>query len=110
MRIHPCLEIVELNGTKSIRCCRCGHLFCSADQNYKEHALLRVRDLAEAGRRAVPEGREPLILYQEFYCPGCTVLLEVDAYCPELDADDPIVWDIQIDLSDRDEDGSPFEQ
>ena len=69
---------------------------------------MRVRDLSEAGRRAVPEGREPLILYQEFYCPGCAVLLEVDAHCPALDADDPIVWDIQIDWSDRGGDGSPF--
>jgi len=98
MRIHEYLEIVEgPEKVRVIRCIRCGHLFCSANENYKEHALFRERKPASLPLREVLSGEDASVIYQEFICPGCGTLLEVDPFCPELEeGNDPIVWDIQV--------------
>jgi acetone carboxylase, gamma subunit len=97
MRIHEYLEIAtDEKGERQIRCLRCDHRFCGPEENYKLHALVRVRELADVPLRSLRSGEPPFVRYQEFICPGCGTLLEVDAVCPALDADDPIVWDIQI--------------
>lgn len=97
MRIHEYLEIAPNDrGERMIRCLRCGHEFCGPDENYKLHALVRVRDLEELPLRSLRSGEPPFVEYQEFICPGCATLLEVDSFCRELDGDDPVVWDIRI--------------
>lgn len=97
MRIHEYLEIADnKEGKKIIRCLKCGHEFCDARENYKLHALYRERDLKDVKLRSLISGEPTFVLYQEYICPGCGTLLEVDTYCPELDKDDPVVWDIQI--------------
>jgi len=102
IRIHEYLEIASNDGgERVIRCLRCGHELCPADQNYKLAALVRVRDLADVPLRSLRSGEPPFVRYQEFICPGCATLLEVDAFCPELDADDPVIWDIQLAGDDR---------
>lgn len=100
MRIHEYLEIVSKeDGAKVIVCSRCGHEFGGADENYKRHALYIERDLKEWPNRAPVSGDGMFVVYQEYICPGCGVLLEVDNYCPDLDSEEEkILWDIQIDL------------
>jgi len=98
VRIHEYLEILDdPEEGRLIRCVRCGHRFCRADENYKEHALYIERKLDTLPLRQVLSGEDSFVVYQEFLCPGCGTLLEVDAYCPQLEeGNDPIIWDIQI--------------
>ncbi len=97
MRIHEYLEIVpKEDGTRVIRCTKCGHEFCGAAENYKEYALLWERNLDDIPLRRPISGDEMFTRYHEFICPGCGTLLEVDLFCPELDGDAPIIWDIQL--------------
>lgn len=94
IRIHEYLEIVEKNdGSKVICCINCGTEFCDPGQNYKNYALRWVRNPREI--KEVAEGEEPLELYQEYICPGCGKLLQVDSWCPLIDTDEP-VWDIDV--------------
>lgn len=96
MRIHEYLEIVEKpEGQKVIRCIKCGYEFCDARENYKRYALYRERDLSDVKLRSLSSGEPTVVVYQEYICPGCATLLQVDTLCPELE-EDPIIWDIQI--------------
>ncbi len=93
LRISEYLEIVEkTDGSKAICCMRCENEFCAPGGNYKKHALRRVTDLREVKR--VGPG-EPITRYQEYVCPGCGTLLEVDAWCEAVDTDEPL-WDIDV--------------
>lgn len=94
MRIHEYLEIDATS--KVIRCLKCAHEFCDSRSNYKEYALYRERPLSDFTSRRLRSKEEPFVVYQEYYCPGCGVLLEVDPYCEALDKDQKIVWDIQV--------------
>ena len=97
MRISEYLEIVtKSSGQKVIRCIKCEHEFCGAQENYKKHTLVLERDLKDLPLRSPISGDPMFTRSQEFICPGCGTLLQADTYCPELDADNPIVWDIQI--------------
>ncbi len=96
LRIHEYLEIVEREGGRKVICClRCGHEFCAAHDNYKKHALRRVRDLSDVRLRSLATGEPSVLKQQEYICPGCATMLEVDVWCPELGEDEP-VWDIQV--------------
>lgn len=100
MNIHEYLEIAEKPGRGKIIVCRkCGYEFCGPEDNYKLHALYREVDLNGWPKRK-PSSDDPMfIVYQEYICPGCGVLLEVDNYCPALDSEeDKILWDIQLDV------------
>jgi len=93
LRMHEYLEIAERDdGKKIIRCIKCGYEFCDARENYKKYALRWTRDLSEV--KQVPE-RVSSCYYQEYICPGCATLLQVDIWWPTLDSDEPL-WDIQI--------------
>ncbi len=98
MRIHEYLEIVtKADGEKIIVCRKCGHEFCQANQNYKRHALYLERTLQDWPQRRPASGEDMFVVYQEYVCPGCGVLLEVDNYCPALDSEDEkILWDMQL--------------
>lgn len=94
MRIHEYLEIVEKDtGEKVISCVKCGNEFCTPEDNYKKYALRWKRNLSEL--KQVLENEPILEYYQEYICPGCGTLLQVDACCPQLDTDEPF-WDIDI--------------
>jgi acetone carboxylase gamma subunit len=45
--------------------------------------------------KKVPESEESITYYQEYICPGCGTLLQVDTWCPEIDRDEPL-WDFQV--------------
>jgi len=94
VRISEYLEIVEkIDGTKVICCIKCGNEFCAPGDNYKKHTLRITKDIREM--KKVTEGVEPLEYYQEYICPGCGTLLQVDTWCPLIDSDEP-VWDTDV--------------
>ena len=99
LRISEYLEIVEVDGRQLVRCVKCGHFFCDVRENYKNHALVRERDLADVKLRSLLS-KEPIwVLYQEYICPSCGTLLEVDNVCPQLDsAEEWVLWDVQLKL------------
>jgi acetone carboxylase gamma subunit len=98
MRIHEYLEIVNKDERKVIRCLKCGYIFGSAKENYKKGCLVREREFNEVMNPTFCLSKEkPFERLQEFICPGCGLLLEVDVVVPELE-EDPILWDIQIKL------------
>lgn len=98
-RIHEYLAIAEAaDGRKAIACVRCGHVFADARENYKYGALLREHVFHDVKRRYVLTGEDTFVVFQEFLCPGCGTLVEVGVWCPQLDAADPILWDIQLDV------------
>ena len=97
MRIHEYLEIARNGGKVRCRCIRCGYLFGSPEENYKKHCLKRVVALDKFALRPLPTRGPYLGHIQEYICPGCATLLQVDVYCPALGGEEDL-WDIRIDL------------
>ena len=94
IRISEYLEIVEkVDGAKVICCTECGNEFCNMGDNYKKYALRQVKDLREM--KKLGEGEDTLTHYQEYICPRCGTLLQVDTWCPLIDSDEPL-WDIDV--------------
>ncbi len=94
LRLSEYLELVEKkNGTRMICCIKCGNDFCPPGDNYKKYALRWTRDLREL--KKVTEAEQPVTHYQEYICPGCGTLLQVDPWCPLIDNDVPL-WDIDV--------------
>lgn len=88
MRIHYYLEIDE---NKKIKCLKCGRVICDASENYKKHvprAMVWPDDLPGLH----PSQKDAIVVYYEYYCPGCFTLLDVEIAQKEA----PPLWDIQI--------------
>jgi len=94
-RFHAALEIAAAGGGPAIRCSRCGHLFCKAEENYKLYALHRVVDLNDFMPYPLPSGEPYYGEYHEYFCPGCATQLQVDLVCPMLGGE-AILWDTRI--------------
>lgn len=95
LRFHEYLEVVSAKDHIVIRCRRCSHALCSAEENYKLYALEIRRDLEELAGGRVPSGEPYVGHYLEYACPGCATLLQVDTYCPSQGGETPL-WDIQL--------------
>lgn len=95
LKFHASLEIATDGKRKAIRCARCGHLFCGADDNYKLYALHRVTHLSEI-MPPLPSGDPYIGEYHIYSCPGCATQLQVDLFSPSLGGD-PVLWDTRID-------------
>lgn len=70
--------------SRSIKC-ECGHKICDADQNWRLHVLIYVRDSTAALEEVYPGAKAPdpeFMQLREFYCPSCATQLEVDAMTP----------------------------
>jgi acetone carboxylase gamma subunit len=63
--------------------CDCGHEFCGFEENWKEHARIRVREDKADHRGIYPEYQTPhpdwTFQLREWFCPGCFAQLDVDA-------------------------------
>ena len=94
LRLHAALEIVGNGKRKTIRCSRCGHLYCKGDENYKQHALHRIVDLNDV-MPPLPTGERYIGEYHIYSCPGCATQLQVDLFSPSLGGD-PVLWDTRI--------------
>jgi hypothetical protein len=97
LRFHAVLEISGRGTERAIRCNRCGHLFCSADENYKLYALHRAVHLSNL-MPPLPTGEPYIGEYHEYFCPGCATQLQVDMFSPSLGGD-AVLWDTRIDAS-----------
>ena len=92
IRMSEYIELVEKqDGSKMISCVKCGHDFCPEGDNYKKYAKRWTRDLREI--KKVTPGQEPITAYQEYICPGCGTLLQVDTWSPLIDDEEPL-WDL----------------
>ena len=88
MRIHYYLDIDE---NEKIKCRKCGQVICDATENYKLHVpRAEVWPDEIPGQR--PSKKDALVLYCEYYCPGCYTLLDVEV----AEKGAPPLWDIQI--------------
>ena len=97
LRFHEYLDVVEAAGRLVIRCARCGHDFCAADDNYKRHALEIREDFEALAGHRLPNGEPYIGEYRAYACPGCATLLQVDTYCPSQGGELPL-WDVQLDV------------
>ncbi len=91
------LFIVQRPDGQRVVKCDCGHEFGDYRTNWKESALVKVRDseaslleLYQTMTHCDPEWME----LREFFCPGCVALLEVEALPPGY----PLVFDFLPDL------------
>ena len=95
LKFHAALEIATDGKRRVLRCARCGHVFCRAEENYKRFALHRIMHLSEI-MPPLASG-DPYIGEYHFYsCPGCATQLQVDMFSPPLGGD-PVLWDTRID-------------
>lgn len=97
MEIHEYLNLDLEN--ESISCNYCGHHLCDVDENYKRYCAMEAVPLTEIGPgfESPSEllGADHDIEFRRFYCPSCAVLIEHEI----ARAEDPILWDIELDLS-----------
>ncbi|MDY6862301.1 MAG: hydantoinase B/oxoprolinase family protein [Thermodesulfobacteriota bacterium] len=95
IRITEYLFVVDKEGVPVIVCDRCGFLFCKAVENYKLYALFDERLSGQIGLSVAnhPEDDSGMV-YREFFCPGCGVLLEVEATMKG----SPILYDMEPSL------------
>jgi len=90
------IYIVEKGKEKVVKC-TCGHEFGDYKINWKENALIYVRDTAEKLEEIYPGPRKcnPEWMHiREYYCPGCGIQLEVENLPPGY----PIIMDFLPDL------------
>ena len=88
MRIHYYLDIDE---DRNIKCRKCGQVICDASENYKNY-VPRAETWPDEIPGQRPSREQALLLYYEYYCPGCFTLLDV-----ELAEKGALpLWDIQV--------------
>jgi acetone carboxylase gamma subunit len=95
LKFHASLELATNGKQKAVRCTRCGHLYCSANENYKLYALHRRVHLSEV-MPPLPSGEPYIGEYHIYTCPGCATQLQVDMFSPTLGGD-ALLWDTRID-------------
>ena len=97
-RLGEYLEISEMSGRKLIACRKCNYVFCGADGNPKESAVLYKSPLAERAY-LVPHWKTNASLeiigklsILEFVCPGCATVFAVDV----AEEGDPFMADVVL--------------
>ena len=95
LKFHASLELATDGKQKAVRCTRCGHLYCAANENYKLYALHRRVHLSEV-MPPLPSGEPYIGEYHIYTCPGCATQLQVDMFSPTLGGD-ALLWDTRID-------------
>lgn len=90
MRIHYYLDIDEKTGQTVCR--KCHRVICPSSENYKLHVPRRQRwpDEIPGGKR--PSREDTLLVYYEYYCPGCYTMLDVEVAEPGAAPQ----WDIRV--------------
>jgi N-methylhydantoinase B len=94
LRFHACLELATDGKQKVVRCARCGHVFCAADENYKAYALHRAVHLNDV-MPPLASGEPYIGEYHIYTCPGCATQLQVDMFSPTLGGE-AVLWDTRI--------------
>lgn len=76
---HPLREnlvVVVLDGAEWIRCGKCEHRFCRADQDWRRFGKVRLLLPTKAGGLMAVLNEDYLL--RHICCPSCAVLLETD--------------------------------
>lgn len=74
-RLGEYLQVASGQRGKSVQCTWCGRLLCSAEENWKDHAVQRSSPLTAAGPLRTDQSE---FLLREFFCPGCATALDVE--------------------------------
>jgi acetone carboxylase gamma subunit len=95
VRINAYLAVVRDDSGAVVKC-QCGHELGPANRPYKELALEARRPVQSLGPYFDPDGvGDDRFEVREYFCPGCTVLLEVEVARPS----DPLLVDVELDLA-----------
>lgn len=90
---HLILCAAKVAKGRLIRCLHCGFEFGPPSQNPKLKARRVELPLRNVGWIANPHNRKnDRFVWREFYCPGCSVLLDVEIMLKEM----PPLWDMQL--------------
>ena len=92
LTIGEYLEIDDSSGDNLYKCRKCGHVFCSAKNNYKNYAIVKEAPISKLGKEYSKTER---FYFREFYCPGCLTLLWVDM----TEKDSPVLLDHELKLN-----------
>lgn len=76
----PTLVLKQAGSGRRIACRACGHDIASADDVWKEHAVLDERPLGAAGGEMFRA--EGSVLLRRFYCPSCGTTLDAETALP----------------------------
>ncbi len=82
--LHEHLYVVAKDGKRIVKC-DCGYEFGDYQINWKTKCRIRVRDTIESIEELYPKymGSDPeWEELREYYCPGCFILLDVEAVPP----------------------------
>ena len=90
MQLDHHLEVTEGRVT----CRRCGHDLGSADANFKDSAVCKVRPIEDANPLLVDHRTfvDDEVVFRQYFCPGCATLLENEVIL----ATSGPVWDKQL--------------
>lgn len=85
---------LEINDAGQIVCRRCAHDLGSAQGNFKNHAVCKVRPIEDANPLIVSPATfiDDEVVFRQYFCPGCAVLLENEVIL----ATSGPVWDKQL--------------
>lgn len=74
MRLDEYLQVQD----DKIICRKCGHVFSSKQENYKEHAAQFVHDFRETGLLDRPQSEliDRRVVFRQYFCPGCFTNIE----------------------------------
>jgi acetone carboxylase gamma subunit len=74
MRFDEYLQLEDEN----IVCRKCGHVYCSKEENYKLYAREMVRNFSDVGlvNRPQHELMDRRVIFRQFFCPGCFTNIE----------------------------------
>lgn len=71
MRVHEYLEVDE---NMKCYCIKCGHIFCSVDDDYKKYCKRAELTGEDCGVESYLHDHR-FVQYIEYYCPGCFTLM-----------------------------------
>lgn len=75
LRLSEYLQVIKTSEEAFVQCTWCSHKICSAKSPWKEHVATRKSPPDKAGPLRNSGG---LFFLQEFFCPHCATLLDID--------------------------------
>ncbi len=90
-RVSEYLTIDDVEGKIVIRCTRCQYTFCAANENPKEHALMKESSPEKCGTLFKESER---FVFREFYCPKCATIFDVEVRLKG----QPLLWDARLEV------------
>ena len=85
---------LEIDDDGRIVCRKCRHELGGVEENFKDHAVCKVRPIQDANPLIVDPSTfiDDEVVFRQYFCPGCATLLENEVI---LASSEP-VWDKQV--------------